>query len=1036
MRRTIPAVEGGRLYRSEGDAIIVGTPAWYDWLEHHSSFLFADLAGAFSAHKSGSESSAQDWEAIRTHTGKLSRLSLGSSRTLTLARLQMAAQALADRSAPAQPAEVSPEKPAAPQPPVPETPPPIGSPSSLLRTKCSPPRSSSDVIPRAHLLERLNAGRSLTLTLVCAPVGFGKTTLLVEWVQTLDRPTAWLSLDDNDNELRVFVHALTAALQSVFPDAFQAPARLFNAPQFPSPDHVATLFINDLADVPEDIILVLDDYHLIHSREVHILLELLIRHLPSQLHLVVSTRSDPPLPLASWRAKGYLNELRRADLRFTLAETQAFLTRVLGSVATQETAGALEERTEGWIAVLRLAALSLRRASDQTAFVEHLRHSLDRHISRYLVEEILSQQAPFVQELLTRTSMLEQFCAELCTAILGSDASNAQVQAALDWVERSNLFLVPQDSRQGWYRFHPLFKQVLQQRLQARSSQDELVRLHRRASTWYAEQGLIEQALQHALAAGDASGAAHLVEAQFHWAFEHQQWVSLERWLRLLPEEQIQGSPVLLVAKVWIVQTHGQLTDFPRLLVAAEQLLATDDADDPQSRLLHALIAVGWSQFQYFTGQAQASLESARSALRWIPPGEEYVASYAKQHLVRSYQASGQEDVALVVLQQALRDHSTHLNSTARLLLAQGFVYLAAGKLPQLEHTARHLLQIAQQADMALSHSWAHWLLGLVHYEWNKLDAAVYHFSTVIANQHLASLWAVQEAMCGLAFTYQAQGLGSRAQETARTLLEWVQHQHNLPQLMTAYAFCGHLALVQDEVEEASQWLELAGEQAVLGPMAFFEDPPVTTAWMLLAKGDEASVARGQALLTQLLQHVEAIHSTRKKIQVVVLQAWAYDLQGRLTEALDVLERALALARPAGFIRSFADLPKLATLLQELRKRRKASHAADSKLDAYLQRILVAMNPPASQAVSTENLMRQEGIEPLTDRELQILRLLDEDLMNKEIARELGVTPGTVKVHTTNVYRKLNVNNRRAAVTLAKALGLLAANQASTPQSR
>jgi LuxR family maltose regulon positive regulatory protein len=255
-----------------------------------------------------------------------------------------------------------------------------------------------------------------------------------------------------------------------------------------------------------------------------------------------------------------------------------------------------------------------------------------------------------------------------------------------------------------------------------------------------------------------------------------------------------------------------------------------------------------------------------------------------------------------------------------------------------------------------------------------------------------------------------------------------VQEEHNLRELMPAYAFQGHLALLQDEVETAAQWLELAGEQEVLGPMLFLEDPPITKARLLLAQGDEVSVAEGQALLTHLLQHVEAMHSTRKTIQVLALQTWAYELQGRETEALDVLERALALARPGGFMRTFADLPPLAKMLHELRKRRKARQAVDKNLDSYLQGILAAMNPVAAHAVSKEELLEREGLEPLTERELQILRLLDKELTNKEIARELVVAPGTIKVHTNNVYRKLSVNNRRAAVTLAKALGLLTAS--------
>ena len=508
--------------------------------------------------------------------------------------------------------------------------------------------------------------------------------------------------------------------------------------------------------------------------------------------------------------------------------------------------------------------------------------------------------------------------------------------------------------------------------------------------------------------------------------------MQMERWLRLLPEEQIQSSPVLLCARVWIVWARGQLTDLPPLLTAAERLLATSDsrtsdADNQQSRLQHALIAISWSHFQYRTGQAQASLASALSALEWLPPGEEQVASQALHYLAISSQLNGQEEVALIELNNALRDPSTHLTSTARLLFAQSLVYLAAGKLHQVEHTARHLLRLSQEADLALSQNYAHWLLGVVHYEWNKLDAAVYHFSAVITNQHLAHFWVVQDAMYGLAFAYQGQGLGKEAQEAAHALLAWVQEQHNMRELMTAYAFRAQLALLQDEVEQASQWLELAGEPAVLGPMLFLEDPAITTARLLLAQGDESSVVQGQASLGDLLQHVQAIHSTRKTIQVLALQAWAYDLQGRLTLALEVLERALALAHPGGFIRTFADVPPLARVLQELRKRRKARQMVDSKLDAYVQRILAAMSPLAAPAASREELMQQEGLEPLTDRELQILHLLDKDLTNKEIARELVVTPGTVKLHTKHVYQKLSVNNRRAAVTLARALGLLAA---------
>jgi len=664
------------------------------------------------------------------------------------------------------------------------------------------------------------------------------------------------------------------------------------------------------------------------------------------------------------------------------------------------------------------------------AFLEVLGHVPERTLSRYLVEEVLSQQTPAVQEFVVRMSIVEQFCAGLCRAVMGSDASNEQVQATLEELDRSYLFLMPLNKRHGWYRFHHLFQGLLQRELQAHRSEEEIAMYHARASAWYADQGLIDEAIEHALAAGDESSAKRLVEEQFLRTFEQEQWVQVERWLRLLPEEQINGSSIMLVARAWIVQTQGQLNEMPRWLTAG-QLLAISDSesseqDNPQSRILHALIATEWSLFQYFTGQTQASLESARSALTLLPPDEEYIKSYALMFLAWSYQATGNEERALHALQQALTEHALSINSTARLLFTKAWVYVVAGKLHEVEHTARHLLYIAQKADLALSQYYAHWLLGVVYYERNSLDMAVYHFSAVIANQHQAHFLAVRDSLCGLALTYQAQGLGKDAQEAARSLLDVIQKEHNMGELMIAYSFCGWLALLQNDVEEASHWLELAGDQKVQGPMLFFEDPSITKAYVLLAKGDETSMAQGLALLTHLLQHVQAMHNTRKTIQVLALQAWANDLQGLRTEALEALERALALGCPGGFVRTFADLPPLLKLLAELRRRRKEQQAVDDKLDAYLQAILVAMSRAPEQAESTKELMRQEGLDPLTERELQILPLLEKGLTNREIASELVVTPGTVKLHTQHVYRKLSVNNRYAAVTLARALGLLA----------
>jgi LuxR family maltose regulon positive regulatory protein len=1017
----------------ESVPIDIGTPSWYDWLEGHTSFLFVDHVGAVTVRKNGTDHGESEWEASRTRMGTVFTVSLGPSRAINLSNLQAAARSLAGKHAHIGSTTLPTTRPVTSILPVsgPVTSP--GSLRSLMRTKLYRPHSSSEYILRTRLIDRLNASLEGEITLVCAPAGFGKTTLLTQWVQTIDRPIAWLSLDAHDNELPVFVHSLAASLQTAFPDAFEATAALFKAPRILPPDHIAPLLINDLADLPDDVILVLDDYHLIHTREVHTLLELLVEHLPNQVHLVLICRSDPPLPIARWLAKGLLYELRGNELRFSPEETEAFLTRMLGSEAARETAGVLDERTEGWIAALRLAALSLRDTSDRASFLQHLDNYTARSISSYLVGEILTQQTHEVQEFLERTSILELFCAELCAAVIGNDTSREQAQATLDWLEHTNLFLVPLDKRPGWYRYHHLFGELLQQRLLTHYSQQALSTLHLRASAWYESHDPLEEAIRHALLAKDASRATQLVEAHFFHAFEQEQLTLVEHWLRLLPEVQVKSSPTLLAAQAWIAQARGHLKELPGLLTAAEQLVASDDqerrnAPDPHDShfsMLHGLVASLWSLYYFFSGQVLESLESARSALAWIPPGEEFMLRHAILYFALSSQASGYVDVALAELQQALQDHSTQRSSTARLLLAQTYVYLAMGKLPQVDHLARHLLQIAREDGLMISQHFAHWLLGLVYYEQNRLDEAAYHFSAIIADQHQAHLWIVQDALSGLALIYQAQGLFTQAREMASTLLEFVQEQHAMPELMVALAFRGRLALLQNEVEAASQWLEMAGEQEVRGPMFFLEDPLVTKAHMLLARGDKVCLAQGQVLLTQLLQLVESIHNTRKMIQVLALQAWAYDLQCREAEAREVLERAFALAHYGRFIRTFADLAPLAKLLHQVRKHRKTDHEIDKHMDTYLQSILAAMESVPGQVGSKEDLLVKEGLEPLTKRELQILQWLDTDLTNKEIARALVVTTETVKLHTKHVYRKLCVNNRRAAITLAKSLGLL-----------
>ena len=520
--------------------------------------------------------------------------------------------------------------------------------------------------------------------------------------------------------------------------------------------------------LPEAIVLVLDDYHRIHNQDVHTLLEMLITHLPQQVHVVLIYTLRTAVAACYMARQGVLTYSGSVDLRFTLEETEAFLTGILGVELANATADVLQECTEGWIAVVRLAALSLRGTSDVAAFLEQVRHNSDRSISRYLLEEVFEQQSPSVQTVLEQMSILEQCCVDLCVAISGNTFTHEQMQTIMDWVARTNLFLVPLDDRQGWYRFHRLFQGLLQQRLREHSSAEEIATLHRRASTWYADTGLIDEAIRHALMAGDAF---ERVRSWWKHTFTgHSSRRDGCRWSAGC-ESCRRARFRAVLACCWpgrgFCSPMGSITGLPPLLTEVERLMATNDCDVPDQadswhRLLHTASVISWCQFQYFTGSAQLSLESAQRAFRWCPPGEEYLASVASMYLALSQQANGQEVMALVTLHEALFDHATQRSSTVRLLFAQALVFLAAGKLHQVEHIARSVMQLAQKAELAMSHAWAHWLLGLVHYEWNNLDAAVSHLSVVVDNKYLAHSWTVQEVYVPPGSRLPGPGTGRR----------------------------------------------------------------------------------------------------------------------------------------------------------------------------------------------------------------------------------------------------------------------------------
>ena len=468
---------------------------------------------------------------------------------------------------------------------------------TLVRTKLNRPRLSRDIIQRPALVQRLNDGLDRSLTLVVAPAGFGKTMLVAEWVSQAPQRVAWLSLDEGDNDVVTLVGYLIAAIRQLFPEACPDTEALIHAALVPQPETLVPVLTNEIDDLPDRFVLVLDDYHLITEPALHQLFDQLLQHLPLQLHLLLTSRSDPPLALPRLRANRALNELRSADLRFSAQETAAFLAQTVGVEHSAPLADVLMKHTEGWVAGLQLAALSLRAAPDALALAEDLMQARNRHITAYLFEQVWQRQTPRVQAILMKTSILDRLSSALAQAVLTEDtAPSPPVDLAA--LERAGLFLNALDETGEWFSCHALFREMLFDTLHKTCSPDEIAALHLRASRWFHQNGLIDEALRHAVAAGAAELAAQIVADHIADRLNHEDWHALERWLRLLPAQWIENQPWLLVAEAYVSHFQFQWNAIPPLLKKAEQqLLAAGSVVGPLDRaLLSGYVQALWSQ--------------------------------------------------------------------------------------------------------------------------------------------------------------------------------------------------------------------------------------------------------------------------------------------------------------------------------------------------------------------------------------------------------------------------------------------------------
>ncbi len=909
-------------------------------------------------------------------------------------------------------------------------------PAPLLETKLYVPRSRRGLVPRPRLSERLDRGAASKLMLVSAPAGFGKTTLLTEWLAggpaapADERLAAWLSLDRGDNDPASFWTYVIAALRTVASGVGETALALLHSSQPPAIETVLTALLNELSAVAGDIVLVLDDYHVIDARDVQDGMAFLLDHLPPWLHVVIASRADPALPLARLRARGELVETRAADLRFTPDEAAAYLNEMMGLQLTARDVAALEGRTEGWIAALQLAALSMQGRDDVAGFIAGFAGD-DRYVVDYLVEEVLQRQPDRVQAFLLQTSILGRLSGPLCDAVTGQGGGKAMLEA----LDRGNLFLVPLDDRRQWYRYHHLFADMLHVRL-LDEQPGQVPDLHRRASAWYEQNGEPSAAIGHALAAEDFERAADLVELAIPAMRRTRQEATVRGWLEVIPDEVVRVRPVLSVGFAGALLSVGEFEGVEARLRDAERWLDTTTGirqgpqapsaemvvvDDDEFRRLPAEIELYRAALALVRGDVPGTVRHARRALDLAPEDDHLGRASAAALMGLASWASGDLEAghsAYADCMAGLR-RAGHIADTFGCAIALADIRRTQGRLGEAMRTYEQALQLVPEQGGPVLRGTADMYVGMseVYRERDDLPAATQH---LLRSQELGEHTGLPQNRyrwrVAMARVREAEGdLGG-----ALDLLNEAERLYVgdfFPNVRPVPALKARVWIAQGRLGEALGWAREQGLSVEDDLSYLREFEHITLARVLLARYQderaEASIHEATRLLERLLTGGRrgGEDGTRHRDPGA---AGAGSPGARRHPCCDLhaLQRALTLAEPEGYVRVFVDEgPPMAALLKAAAKQGIARN--------YVRRLLAAVSE-----TEHDRPIKQALIDPLSERELDVLRLLGTELDGPAIARELMVSLNTMRTHTKNIYAKLAVTNRRAAVRRAAELGL------------
>ena len=905
---------------------------------------------------------------------------------------------------------------------------------ALLDTKTFIPPNRSGNVTRPRLIERLNEGLSHKLSLVSAPAGFGKTTLISEWIANCDRPAAWLSLGVGDSDLARFLAYLITALQSIGENIGVGALGMLQSGQNAPTEIVLTDLLNDITGIQDSFILVLDDYHVVDAQSIDSALGFLIDHLPPQMHLVIATREDPNLPLAKLRARAQLTEIRASDLRFSDAETANFLNQKMKLNLSEENIAALEARTEGWITGLQLAAISLQRCEDIPSFIDSFTGS-NRFVLDYLVEEVLQQLPEQVLTFLLHTSVLDCFCASLCDAVLSE--SSLSGHELLNYLEQANLLVIPLDDKRQWYRYHHLFADVLRVRLRHEHGDQEAT-LHLRASEWYDQHGLQAEAVQHAILAKDYDQAANLAELAWpDWSggYKPIEWLG---WLKELPDDLVKMRPVLSLSYAWALLNGGNPEAAELRLQDAEKWMSSKSdtsgisetsssqmvvADEEQFKALPVSITTARAYHAQAVGDISGTVQYTEKLLDLLSTDDHDGRGTALALLGLAYWASGD-------LEAAHRSFSEGLASMQKAGLMNSFITgifvladlkVTLGHLHEAEMVCKKALQLARKLGKPVPLGTEDVYSGMseIHREWGLLETAIQDLQTCRQLGEQVELpdwqyrWCVAQARLEITFGNLDEALDLFDEA------ESVYVRTPLPEIRPIPTRKARVWILQGRLAEALVWAHERGISTADKLTFLKEYEHITLARALIAKyyrdQGQNSINELIAFMERLQQAAEAGGRTTSIIEIIILQALACDTQADYSAALTYLAKALSLAEAEGYVRIFADEgPQMANLLSLAN--------TQGIFPEYTSKLLAAFEAGQQKKAGQ---WKQANNDPLSRREIEVLRLISLGLTNNEISDRLFIALSTVKGHNQRIFEKLQVKRRTEAVAKAREVGYL-----------